>query len=231
MIAERPMDCGVLYDTKRRELVQLMRSLSDDELATVVPATPAWSVQDVLSHVVGITADLNAQRFDVVEPDEWTARQILERRDRTVDEVAEEWEREAPLFEDGLRLLGYEFGSHYVGDLLQHTADVRHALGMGILADDDALAVGLDFYLNELDRRLTSSQRGTVVVALPGEEWALGAGPAAGSLRTSRFEAFRMLGGRRSESQIRAMDWSSEIEAVLPAISAYPLPEHPIQEG
>ena len=126
--------------------------------------------------MVGIAADLNAQRFDVVDPDQWTARQVLERQDRAVDELAEEWAREAPLFEEGLRLLGYEIGSHYVGDLLQHTADVRHALGLGILADDEALAVGLDFYLGEFDRGLRSSQRGTVVLAVPGRNgrWALG---------------------------------------------------------
>lgn len=225
------MDCGGLYDAKRHELVDLMRTLNDGELATTVPATPAWSVHDVLSHVVGIAADLNAQRFDVVDPDEWTARQVLERKDRSVSELAEEWDGEAPRFADGLRLFGYELGSHYVGDLLQHTADVRHALGLGIIADDEALAVGLDHYLLELDRGLTSSQGGTVVVAVPGEEWTLGAGPAVGSVRASRFEAFRMLGGRRSESQIRAMDWSGEIDAVLPVLSPYPLPEHPIQEG
>lgn len=231
VIVARAVDCGELYAGKRHEMVDLMRSLSDADLATMVPATPAWSVRDVLSHVVGIPADLNAQRFDVVDPDEWTARQVFERRDRSVDELAEEWEREGPRFEEGLRLFGYEIGSHYVGDLLQHTADVRHAVGLGILADDEALAVGLDFYLSEFDRALTSSQRGTVVVAVPGEEWAVGAGPVVGSLRASRFEAFRALGGRRTESQLRAMDWSAGIDAVLPVVSAYPLPAHPIREG
>ena len=29
----------------------------------VVPATPAWTVHDVLAHVIGLAADLNAQRF------------------------------------------------------------------------------------------------------------------------------------------------------------------------
>jgi hypothetical protein len=93
MIVARPVDCGELYDGKRHELVDLMRSLGDEDLATMVPATPAWSVSDVLSHVVGITADLNAQRFDVVDPDEWTARQVRERQGRSVDELAQEWDR------------------------------------------------------------------------------------------------------------------------------------------
>lgn len=231
VIVERAVDCGALYGGKRRELVDMMRSLGPEQLAARVPATPAWSVHDVLSHVVGITADLNAQRFDVVDADEWTARQVRERKGHSVEELAGEWEREAPRFEEGLRLLGYEIGSHYVGDLLQHTADARHALGLGILADDTALAVGLDYYLIELDRRLSKSHAGTVDLAVAGEDWSLGSGPVVGSLRASRFEAFRALGGRRSASQVRAMDWSGAVDAVLPVLSAYPLPEEPISEG
>lgn len=225
------MDCGRLYGAKRRELVDLLAALDAGDLGTMVPATPAWSVRDVLAHVVGITADLNAQRFDVADPDEWTARQVRERQGRSVAELADEWEREAPLFEEGLRLLGYEIGSHYVGDLLQHTADVCHALGRGRLADDEALAVGLDFYRIELDRALTRSQRGTVVIQVAGEEWPLGTGPTIGTLRASRFDIFRTLGGRRSESQIRAMHWSGDVDAILPVISPYPLPEHPLDDA
>jgi Mycothiol maleylpyruvate isomerase N-terminal domain len=62
MVPARSVDCGEIYELKRRELVELLRSLSTDELAITVPATPVWSVRDVLSHVVGIAADLNARR-------------------------------------------------------------------------------------------------------------------------------------------------------------------------
>ena len=63
MVPARSVDCGEIYELKRRELVELLRSLSTGELAITVPATPEWSVRDVLCHVVGIAADLNARNF------------------------------------------------------------------------------------------------------------------------------------------------------------------------
>ena len=104
MIVERDVDCGIVYQRLRRRLMATARSLDSDVLALTVPATPAWSVRDAVAHVVGIAHDLNAQRFDVIEPDEWTARQVRERRDATIDDLEVEWDREAPRFEEGLRL-------------------------------------------------------------------------------------------------------------------------------
>jgi hypothetical protein len=37
-------------------------------------------VRDAVAHLVGIASDLNAQRFDVTDPGEWTARQVHERQ-------------------------------------------------------------------------------------------------------------------------------------------------------
>jgi uncharacterized protein (TIGR03083 family) len=225
VIVERQVDCGRLYGEKRLELMALVRSLTADERATMVPATPAWSVQDVVAHVVGIAADLNALRFGGDDdPDAWTAAQVSTRRGRSVAELDDEWEREAVRFEEGLRLLGYETGSHFVGDLLQHSQDVRAALGRDRLDDDEALAVGLDHYLDTFHTTLTTAAAGSVVVSVEGETWTLGAGPEVASLATSRFELFRTLGGRRSAAQVAALAWSGSPEAVLPFVSPYPLP-------
>src|SRR5207344_433724 len=86
MVPERDVDCGELYALERRKLVDLARGLDAAELATTVPATPAWSVHDVVSHLVGITADLNALEFgDGSDADAWTRAQVDARLDRTVD--------------------------------------------------------------------------------------------------------------------------------------------------
>jgi hypothetical protein len=135
--------------------------MASDVLARTVPATPAWSVRDAVAHVVGIAHDLNAQRFDVTDPDTWTARQVRERRDASIDDLEAEWDREAPRFEDGLRLMGYEVGNHFVGDLLQHLADIEHAAGLDPIDDDEALAVGLDFYLDTCHQDSVAHDRGS----------------------------------------------------------------------
>lgn len=230
MLPERMVDCGDLYRSKRQALLALARSLSPDQLQVHVPATPEWTVRDVVSHLVGIAADLNASEFGSGDPDAWTAAQVATRRARSLDGLAEEWEQEGPTFEDGLRLFGYELGSHFLGDLLQHTADIRHALGLGRFDDDIALAVALDHYLVTFGQALEASALGSVVVRLPDEEFTVGSGSVVAKLTGGRFEVFRSLGGRRSESQIRDMDWTGAVDTVLPVVSSYSVPQRPIIE-
>ena len=227
MIVERDVDCGIVYQRLRRRLMATVRSLDSDVLAVTVPATPAWSVRDAVAHVIGIAHDLNAQRFDVIDPDEWTARQVRERRDATIDDLEVEWEHEAPRFEEGLRVMGYEVGSHFVGDLLQHAADIHHAVGLEPLDDDEALAVGLDFYLDSCHRALMAHDRGSLAVQAtdpPRDRWTLGAGGEVATLEATRYELFRTLGGRRSERQIRAMTWTGDVDAVAGLLTSYAPP-------
>ena len=224
MLVVHDLDTGGLYESKRLELVELARGLPLVDLDRLVPATPGWTVHDVVAHVVGITADLNAQRFGSGDADEWTAAQVRARRDRTLDELVEEWDREATVFEDGLRLFGYELGSHYVADLLQHTADIHHAVGSGRIADDDALTAALDFYVDYLHQTLRDRQVGSVELVLPDESVVVGVGPTRARLAADRLEIFRTLGGRRSEQQIRALTWTGDVDGMAPLIAAYPMP-------
>jgi len=174
---------------------------------------------------VNVDPNVRSNSFgDLSDPDAWTAAQVDARRDRTVDQLAAEWAGEAPQFEDGLRLLGYELGSHYVGDLLQHAADVRHALGLARPDDDLSLAVALDFYLISFEETLAEAGVGSVAVEVGDESWTLGPGATVASLRAERFELFRALGGRRSAAQIRALAWRGDADAVVPLVSRYPLP-------
>jgi uncharacterized protein (TIGR03083 family) len=230
MIPDRDVDCGEIYDLTRLELVTLLRSRPAEELATTVPATPAWTVHDAVSHLVGIAADLNAQAFGT-DPDSWTAAQVKSREHDTLDQLADEWDREAPVFEAGLRIFGYDLGSHFVGDLLQHVGDVRHALGLTRPADDETLAVALDSYLVTFERALDSGAIGSVEISDGRERWTLGPGPVVASVTADRYELFRALGGRRSAGQVRSLQWSGDLDAILPMVSAYPMPADPIVEA
>jgi hypothetical protein len=233
VIVEREVDCGLVYQRLRRRLIATLRALDGRRLGTVVPATPAWSVRDAVAHVVGIASDLNAQRLDVTDPDEWTARQVHERQQATLDDLDVEWQREAENFEEGLRLLGYDVGSHFVGDLLHHASDVHHALGLARIDDHEALVVGLDFYLDSCHRDLAAQGVGGLGVEAidpPRQRWTLGLGRELATLKASRYELFRALGGRRSERQLRAMDWTGDVDAIVGVISRYPLPTSDLVE-
>lgn len=232
MIVERAVDCGHLYEAERRALLELTGSLPESRLQTTVPATPAWSVRDVVAHLVGIAADLNAGHFGTDDdPNGWTARQVGSRAGRSLDELAAEWEREAPTFEEGLRLLGYGIGSHFVGDLVQHVADVHHALGLPRRGDDDeAVAVSLDFYLDSFHESLLDAGVGSVAVERADERLVLGAGPLVATVTAGAFELLRALGGRRTEAQILAFAWSGDAAGIAPLVSRYGLPATGIVE-
>ena len=170
-------------------------------------------------------------RFDVTDPDEWTARQVRERRDATIDDLEVEWEHEAPRFEEGLRLMGYEVGSHFVGDLLHHAADIHHALGLERPDDEEAVAVSLDFYLDRCHQGLVAHDRGSLGVQAtdpPRDRWTLGAGSEVATLEATRYELFRALGGGRSQHQLRAMTWT--VDAIAGRLTSYPPPIHDLIE-
>src|SRR5689334_5739288 len=63
MVPDRNVDPSLLYEDERRAFVARLRLAPIEQLSVTVAATPAWSVGDVLAHVVGIAADLNARRF------------------------------------------------------------------------------------------------------------------------------------------------------------------------
>lgn len=217
------IDAGAAYERCRRALLAELRACSDAELARPVPATPDWTIHDVLAHVVGLAADLNAQHLP--EPDDlggtaWSTAQVAARAQRTVAELAAEWDAEAPAFEDGLRLFGIETGRHFVADLAIHLVDVRQARWRGAGLDPEALRLGLDHYLAFVDERLRALGFGVLAVRI-GDDLRLVGGPGAQARATVAappFDLFRSLAARRSAHQVRALDWSGDVDAAIDAL-------------
>lgn len=216
------------YETLRRELVDLVRDATEAERATRVPATPAWSVRDVVAHVVGITEDLNHLDFGAGDGDAWTRAQVERHRDQPIAAVLAAWDRQAPTFESGLRIFGYDLGSHYVGDLLVHLTDVRTALGLGPPPDDVTLRIALDFYLDSLDEALRSQSAGALEVRTASERRVVGAGEPAAALRASPFEVLRACAGRRTRAEIDAYEWDGDRARFVSRLSRYPMPTTPV---
>ena len=174
------VDTGEVYELVRQSFLATVADLSSDQWATMVPATPAWSVHDALSHVVGIAAGLNALEFpesDDVGGERWAQHQVDIRRGRTFTELRSEWDREAPTFEEGLRDFGYEFGSHFVADLHAHYHDVRSALRLSPDPDPATVRVALDHYLLFVHESLVEREWGSIEVIADGVIRTVGIGP------------------------------------------------------
>ncbi|MFM2077448.1 MAG: hypothetical protein RJA49_1338, partial [Actinomycetota bacterium] len=75
-------DTGDVYESVRQAFLRMLHAAPSSALATAVPATPAWTVKDVVAHVVGLAADLNALHFpdaDDIGGDRFSARQVSSR--------------------------------------------------------------------------------------------------------------------------------------------------------
>jgi uncharacterized protein (TIGR03083 family) len=205
-------EVGDAYRGVRERITELVRDLDDGALATVVPACPEWSVKDVVAHVCGVVDDALAGRLDGVATDPWTAAQVEARRSAPISDVLAEWAEKAPAFEAILDDIGPP-GRQAVFDCVTHEHDVRGALRAPGARDSDAVAVALSF----LGPALESAGAPVRVRTADGKSF--GPDDAPATLTAEAFEIIRAATGRRSVDQIRAMDWSGDVDAGLSAFT------------
>ena len=227
---ENTLDCGDIYKALRGDFVGLIGNATTGQLDTLVAATPEWRVRDVLAHVAGLTEDLNAGNFGVGDPDAFTRTQVDRHRDSSLDEVIAAWAREAPAFEDGLRLLGYQIGNHFLGDLFIHFVDVCSALDRRVDRASTAMWVSLDWYLDSLEEALVELNLGALEVVTEPERRIVGHGDAVATVTAPAFEILRACAGRRSTAQIAGFSWTGDAARFLPHLSRYSFPDEDLHD-
>ncbi len=213
-----PERIGRLYAEGRARITELVRDLDDDALAKRVPHCPEWTVKEVVAHLTGVCADIINGRIDGVATEPWTARQVEERRDRTMAEILDEWSEFAPKCED----IAHTFGGaevRWLGDLTAHEHDLRTALGKPGARDSEALATVLPWFVEWLGTEHRPALR---IITREGDDLVMGQGQPTATLRGSRFDVARALTGRRSAEQIGLMDWDGEPTEHVPAFGRGP---------
>jgi uncharacterized protein (TIGR03083 family) len=200
-MAER-VPLSVLYAETRQRLVDFVLSRPGD-WERPAPATPGWTVHDLLAHLTGVAEDLAGGRVPALGPTgEWTAGHVARGRAVPVPELVEKWARLSGTIEEALDRRPVW---PVVMDVGAHEHDVRGAVGDTGARDSAVVTIGTHVLLRGLDvpRPLTvRTEREEVRV-----------GPEEGEpvrLTTTTFEAFRWRLGRRSPAQLAAMDWSAD---------------------
>lgn len=242
-------DPAGVFEGSRQELSDLLRGLSPEELSTSVPATPAWTIRDIASHLAGdatsvIAGDFPREFFEafgddgaVVALNRWTAEHVSSRADRTLTEVLDEWESSSrtlvsmmsgdgsmpaalPPFAD--RVL--------ITDLAVHQHDIYGALK--IERDREAAPVRMASagYVAMIGFRLASTDIPPLRIAAGDSERSTGEGEPGATVRASRFEIFRALSGRRSPEQIRSYDWTGDPDPYIPYFYPYGIRHDPLVE-
>ena len=213
------MEVADHYRGQRESLSALALELTPDQLATPVPGCPLWTVQDVLAHLVGLCQDvLDGNLPDGGATPEWTGAQVAARRGRTAAELVEEWSRTGPLFEAGLADRGFR-GWVFTYDVTMHGDDVREALGLPLGASTTH-AVVLDGLIDRARSRADGV--GTLTLRAGGRAWELGSGgPSAALTVDDEGELGRVIGARRSDDAVRALQWEGDPEPWLPVLPLF----------
>lgn len=211
-------DVGPLYREGRGRIGELVRDLSDDEVASVVPGCPEWTVKDVVAHLSGICADIINGNLDGVATDAWTAAQVNARRDWTLAKILDEWAEYAPQCEAIAQHFPEGAAVQWLADLTTHEHDLRGALDQPGERDSQALRLAFEWLAKGFGKTLDARELPPIrFESAEGEHVVAGGGAASTVLSGSRFELFRLLTGRRSTDQIFAFAWHGDAERYKPA--------------
>jgi uncharacterized protein (TIGR03083 family) len=195
-----------IYRETRAALLALARDHLD-ALDGPSPATPAWRVRDVLSHVGGVADDLVHGNVEGVATDAWTAAQVDKRRSWSADEILDDWERNGEACDAVVAGLPAGRSGQLLFDTWTHEQDVRGALALRGGRDTALFARTWEWATGVMDGRDQGEQRAALNLVADGIPRRVGVGEAASSVQTSRFELLRAMSGRRSTAQVTGWAW------------------------
>jgi hypothetical protein len=217
-----------IYRSNREAFTALVLGLDADAVTAFVPATPLWTVKDAFAHVTGVACDYTTGRLDDAPSESWTHRQVAERRDWTVGDIAAEWTDLGPVIEAMLQASGRAM-SAMVMDVVMHHYDVMGAAGIRRADNDEGLRLCLRAS-NAIAPRLDAAELPALRIQTEGFDRVLGTAPEGVAVRGDAFEVTRSLFGRRSLDQIAALDWSGDPTPYLPHFSFFTPRETPLVE-
>ena len=225
-------DNAAIYTEARERIGDLARQLRPEQLAATVPACPDWTVADLVAHVTGIAADVQAGRVEGTGSEAWTGAQVSRRRGAPVEDVLDEWAEAAAAIEATMfgGMLPAHVGEGLIGDLAVHEADMRNALQVPQARDADSTRLALRFYLFRLGRRIEKAGLPPLRVVAGGTDTVAGGEEAQATVRADPFDMFRAITGRRTVDQIRAFEWDGDPEPYLAHFSQYGTRTEPLDE-
>ena len=203
--------CAAAYRGVRERVTGIVTALDPGRDTAPVPATPRWSVHDLVAHLVGVARDAVDGRLDGVATDAWTDAQVQRRKAASRAELLAEWDDYGPRFEQRLTALPEAAGGQAVFDAAMHEHDLRHAVDLPGARTSDAVAVGFDWLCG------LRARTGAPTLRFATEAGEHTAGPAVpvATIVASRFEILRTSTGRRTQAEIEAYDGEGPRAAAL----------------
>lgn len=218
------MDVAQVYGETRAHLLELARTMDDARAGTPVPALPGWTVKDAYAHLAGLCADILDENMEGAGSVEWSARQVAERSDHTLAEVAAEWAERGPELDEWLD--EREEPPMFVAyDVWSHEQDILGALGQRGERDDERVQSLAASALAAFNERFIAEGAPALEIIGDGVECVLGEGEPEATLHVDDYELMRILFGRRSLNQIESADWDGDGEyRYIDHLHLFPLP-------
>ncbi|QWC85132.1 hypothetical protein KLP28_16690 [Nocardioidaceae bacterium] len=212
---------AVWGETQERVCV-LALGLDADAAARTVPATPDWTVRDLLAHMVGVGADVLADEEDPDHAPWWTQKHVTERAGRDIGQLVGEWRDLAPGLMGHMR----EHGARPLADVTIHEHDLRGAVGRPGAQHDPGLAWVTERMLERVRPALAAGP--SLALVSPTATWTSHDGPVESAdveLHAEDFDIARALTTRRTERQLRRWTVRGDLDDVLAAFTLLgPLP-------
>ncbi len=238
-----------LYEQLRNDISELAAALEPEELDKPVPATPGWSIRDVVAHLAAdatctVAGDFPHEFFEafgesaaVAKVNDWTARQLEERRGRPLEDLLQEWKSSS---NDLTAMMRGEkswpegtvtFADRVIlTDAAVHQQDVFGALGIERARESLPVKIGLSGYIVTMGWRLAAANIPPLRFDVGHKSYVAGEGETAATVHASRFELFRAMSGRRNPDQIRAYGWDGDAEPYIPYFYPYGIREEALVE-
>jgi len=196
----------VAYRTTRTNVTALFTA-RPGAVDRPVPACPAWTVRELVTHLADICASVGggppARRSGT---------------DPHLTDLLADWARESERVETQLAMGRRGNSSVLIMDAFSHELDLRESLGDRPAPDDHpAYPIALDLVASGFSASVAAHRLPAVTIETDGGTWVAGPGRPVASVRAPRYEMLRSLTGRRSHDQLRTLDWSTDPKIWLPA--------------
>jgi hypothetical protein len=200
-------DFGQSYRVAREEISRL--AVTHDS-SVMVPATPLWSIHDVCAHVAGAVEDGRTGNVAGAPGEAWTAAQVERGRNKSLEQILEEWATNAPFLEDALSAGTGPWESAL--DVVSHLCDIANAVGEAAQLPEGFLA--------DVGAKLRRGfERGVVE-----------SGGQPISLLASDFDVFRGRFGRRTRAEVLNFPWSRDASDCVDRFFIFGVAENSLNE-
>ena len=198
------MEAEATYEAARARITDLVKN---SDPATPVPTCPGWSVKDVVAHLAGSLGAYISRALEGATSPTWGDKQVEQRRAASSEECLAEWEKNTgeagEVFESDLATV-------VVADVLAHEQDIRTAIGSQGQREGEGVLASVELALGFIGQKITGAKLPALAIVTEDFEKQIGEGEPAGTLRTSTYELWRALHGRRSPAQVAAFDWDGD---------------------